>query len=83
MFSYVLLHMDAQVWDKQLEPIDSGSVRTQEVAWKTFQKWWMTEKDGKREVGKSVLVEWHDDVEDIIKCLLLLFLARNCYLPIA
>ena len=60
-------HMDAQVWDHQLELIYNSSLRTQDVVWKTCQKQWMIELDGEREreKRKSVRVALHDDDDDM------------------
>ena len=34
------------------------------VAIQHYQKWWMIEIDGERELGKSVCASWHDDDDD-------------------
>ena len=64
-FSYGPLHTDAQVLYDLLEPIYNSSVRTQDIAWKTRRKRWMTETDDEKELGKSVPAAGHDDDDDI------------------
>ena len=54
--------MDEQRQDDQLEPTHDSSVRIQDVALKTNQKRWTTEKGGER--GTSVLMVRHDDDDD-------------------
>ena len=65
-FSYGHLHTDEKVLDNQLDIIFNCSVRTQDVAWKTYRKRWTIEMDGEREkerereFGKSVRAVRHD-----------------------
>ena len=58
-------YTEAQVLDNQLELIYNSSVWTQDVPWKTRQKWWMTEMDSEWELGKSMQAAWHDDNDNI------------------
>ena len=46
MYSYGPLHMDEERQDDQLEPTYSNSVPIRDVALKTYQKQWTTEKGG-------------------------------------
>ena len=64
MFFYGPFHPDKQVLGDQLELIYISSVQTQDVAWKTYQKWRMIETNGERGSGKSVLMAWHNDDDD-------------------
>ena len=50
--------------DDLLELIYKSSVRTQDEDYKTCQKWWMKETNGKKELWKSVLVSQNDDDDD-------------------
>ena len=83
-FSNGPLHTDAQVKDNQLELIYNSSVRTQDVAWKTCQKRWIIDTDGKRELGKSVWAIWHDN-DDIyiyiyIYIIIMTYCSHNLYI---
>ena len=64
-FSYRPLYMDAQVLDGELKFINNHSVRTQNVAKKTYRKLWTIETKGERDLGKSVLAAGHKDDDDI------------------
>ena len=48
----------------QLEPIDNGTVLTQDVAWKTRWEQWTIETSCERKSTKSVLEARHDDDDD-------------------
>ena len=56
--------MDEQMQDDQLEPTYNSSVPIQDIAKKTNRKWWTIEKGGRRGLGRSTLVVWHDDDDD-------------------
>ena len=56
--------MDEQRQDDQLEPTYNSSVPIQDVAEKTYRKWWTIEKSGGRGSGMSMLMAWHDDDND-------------------
>ena len=53
--------MDKQKQDNQLKPTYSSSVRIQDVAPRTYQKWWTIGRSGERRSGISVLEARHDD----------------------
>ena len=57
-------HIDEQKQDDQLGPIFNSSVPMQEVALKTYRKWWTIYKGGERRPGKIVLMVQHDDDDD-------------------
>ena len=59
------LDMDEQKQDDQLELIYNSSVSMQDVALKTCWMRWTIEKGDGRGSGRSVLVAWHDDDDDI------------------
>ena len=59
MYSCGAFHMDQRRFDDQVESIYNSSVPIQVVAWKTCR--WTIEMDGKRGLGKSVLVARDDD----------------------
>ena len=61
MCSCGLPHMDEQRQDVQLGPTYNSSVPMQDVALKTYRKWWMIERGGGRGSGRSVLMAQHDD----------------------
>ena len=52
--------MDGQRQDDQLEPTYNSSVPIQNVAMKTYQERWMTEKGSGRGSGRSMLAARHD-----------------------
>ena len=52
--------MDAQ----RLGPTYNSSVPIQDVALRTYRKWWMIERGGGRGSGRSMLMAWHDDDDD-------------------
>ncbi len=58
------LHMDEQRQDVQHEPTYSSSVPIRDVALRTCRKLWMIGRCGKRGLGISVLIAWHDDDDD-------------------
>ena len=55
------LHMDKQRQNDQLEPTFNSSVLIQDVALKTYWKWWTIEKGGERGSERSVLMVRQDD----------------------
>ena len=60
--------MDKQRQDDQREPTYNSTVLIQDVALKTYGKWWMLEKGGGRGLGGYVLVAQHDvDDNEIVK----------------
>ena len=61
------LHMDHQKQDDQIEPTYNGYVPIQDVALKTYQKRWTTEKGGRGGSERPLLVAWNvdDDDEDL------------------
>ena len=58
----LISNADEWVLVDQQELIYSSSVRTQDVVSKTCWKRWTTGMNGKRELGKSVLVAQYDDI---------------------
>ena len=54
-------HMDEQRQDDPLESTYNSSDPIQDVALKTYQKWWTIDKGGGRESGRSVLMARHDE----------------------
>ena len=64
MFSCGPLHMDEQMQDDQREPTYNSSVPIQDVALKTYRKWWTIEKGDGRGLGISVQMAWHDDGDE-------------------
>ena len=59
--------LDEQRQDDQLEPTYNSSVPIQNVALKTYQKWWTVEKGGVRGSGISVLMAQDEADEDMFK----------------
>ena len=55
------LHMDEQKQDDQLKSIYNSSVPIQDVALKTYWKWWTIEMGGERASGRSMLMVRYDD----------------------
>ena len=68
-YSFGPLHKDEQRQDDKLEPTYNSSVPIQDVAMKTYRKWWKIEKSGVRESGRSALVTRHDDDDDSMEIL--------------
>ena len=66
-FFYGLLHMDVPVLADQQKLTWIRYVQTLDVIWRICWEWWIIGMDGKRESGKSVLSEWFDDNDVIIK----------------
>ena len=60
-YVYGPLYTEGQVLDDQLEPIYNSSVRTLDVAWKTYRKWCTIETNGESGAGISALAARHDD----------------------
>ena len=56
--------MDMPVLGNQQELIYDSSVLTQDVVWKTCQKWWMIGTNGKRKSGESMLAAWLDNDDE-------------------
>ena len=73
------LHMDEQRLNKSLEPIYKSSVLTHDVAWWTCHERWRIETGGERGLGKSMLVAWHDDHDDIY---IYIYIYINIYMNI-
>ena len=61
MYSYGPPHMAGQKQDDQLEHTFSSYMRIQDVAQKTYQRWWTIRRSGERGSGISVLAARHDD----------------------
>ena len=57
-------HMTEQKQYNQLEHTYSSYVRIQDVALKTYQRWWMIGRSGERGSRISVLAAQHDDDDD-------------------
>ena len=58
-------HTDEQELDDQLEPIYNSSVLILDVAWKTHRTQWTIETSSERGSEKPVLVQRHEDEDDI------------------
>ena len=56
--------MDELKQDVPLEPTYNGSVPIQDVALKTYRKWWTIERGGEKVSGIPVLKMQHDDDGD-------------------
>ena len=64
MFSYGPSHMAELKQGDQLKPTYSSSVRIRDIALRTCQKWWTTERSGEKGSGISMLVPRQDDDDD-------------------
>ena len=75
--------MHEQVLNDQLELIDNDSVLTQDVIWRTCRVQWTIKMNGRRELGKSVLVAQHDedDDDDIYICKYVCALIKRATFP--
>ena len=59
-------HMDMSVLADKQELIYIGSVQSQDVVWRTCQKWWMVGMDGEKESKKFVLSAWLDEEKKLL-----------------